>query len=54
MVNGIDPDQLIGFGFAGLVALILLRWLLGTLTRKVDCIKEAVIKILTILEERGE
>lgn len=54
MVNGLDIEQLMSFGFAGLVALILLRWLLGTLTRKVDCIKDAVIKILTILEERGD
>jgi len=49
-MEGIEFDQLIGFGFAGVVALMLLRWLLGSFSRKLDCIKEAVIKILTILE----
>jgi len=54
MVEGLEIEKLMGFGFAGLVALILLRWLLNTLTRKVDCIKEGVIKILTILERRED
>jgi len=43
-------EQLISFGFASVVALILLRWLLGNFSKKLDCIKDAVIKILTILE----
>ena len=54
MVDGAELEKLMGFGFAGLVALILLRWLLGSFSRKLDCIKEAVIKILTIMEDRGE
>jgi hypothetical protein len=54
MVDGTDLEKLMGFGFAGLVALILLRWLLGTFSAKLDCIKDAVIKILRILDERGE
>ena len=45
-----ELEQLITFGFASIVALYLLRWLLGSFSKKLDCIKEAVIKILTILE----
>lgn len=53
-MEGIELEQLMGFGFAGIVAIMLLRWLLGNFSRKLDCIKDAVIKILTKMENKGE
>ena len=45
MVEGADLEKLATWGFACLVALMLLRFFLGDLAKKLDCIKDTLIEV---------